>query len=60
MRGSGLGVLDKYQWAEDTLVSSDLNACHTRSSLTSYNSYPNRIRVIYEPVSGIPVLFFIQ
>lgn len=60
MIGSGLGTLDKCKWSEDALVSSDLAACHTKSFLTLYNSYPDRMHVIDEPVFGIPVLFFIQ
>ena len=59
MIGSGLGALDKCKWSEDALVSSGLAVCHTESFLTSYNSYPNRIHVIFEPVSGMPVQFFI-
>jgi hypothetical protein len=56
---SGLGALDKCKWFEDTLVSSDLTACNTKSCLTLYNSYSDHTHVIGEPVSGIPVLFFI-
>ena len=61
MIGSGLGTLDRYRWSEDedTLASSDLTACNTKSFLTLYNSYSDHTHVIYEPVSGIPVLFFI-
>jgi hypothetical protein len=58
--GSGLGTLDRYRWseAEDTLVSSDLTACHTKLFPTLYNSYSDHTHVICEPISGIPVLFF--
>jgi hypothetical protein len=59
VRSSGLGIFDRYQWSEDTLVSLDLSACQIRSLLTSCNLCSHWIHVIYKPVSGMPVLFFI-